>query len=325
MGYSQSELNNPYRADFVFAVTQGAVNMTMMDYLGRLPYPEVTCVWVMSTGSDPQPEQIDFKTLLERAKNSNPFNVPDGRIRTKNTDLINLVGARFLGGFQAQLGLPPGLDDKTNIVTLGIDTTSVTFNMMCKTFTVVQYTPGGQYNPGSWMKAEQGSGTPWIFTSKISLDLLKFGGDRSTLPAAVQDPIKSLNINPDSFSIQQLLLKLDEATLDSVPTITGVKSSVSSVHLVAGVFSGAYCATMKANNQPVLAHALTAPADPASLALTSSSSTPVPLAGRRRSTPATLIRCAIWRRSTMTSCRPPIRPSLGTGSKTRNNGMERSQ
>jgi hypothetical protein len=148
MSYLNSDLNNPYRCDFVFAVTQGAINETMLGYLGKKdsPFPVVTCVWVMSEGPKPIPQQIPYAKLMELAHNSDPFSVPDGADPDKDQAIKNLVGTRFLGGFRAQIGLPSGLDDATNVVTLGADTTSVLFNLLCSSFDVVQYTPGGQYN-----------------------------------------------------------------------------------------------------------------------------------------------------------------------------------
>jgi hypothetical protein len=54
ISYLNSNLSNPYRCDFVFAVTQGGINATMMDYLSNSPFPEVTCVWVMSEELPPR-------------------------------------------------------------------------------------------------------------------------------------------------------------------------------------------------------------------------------------------------------------------------------
>ena len=267
MSYLNSNLSNPYRCDFVFAVTQGGIDATMMDYLSNSPFPAVTCVWVMSEGSPPSPVQIPYAKLMELAHNSDPFNVPDGSDPDKNQDIKNLAGARFLGGFRAQIGIPSGLDETTNVVTLGADTTSVQFNLLCSSFAVVQFTPSGQYPPASWMNKSQSS-TPWIFQSRVNLRLAKFEGDQSKLPAAVQERIKSLQLQPGSFSIQQLFLQLDNPGVATVPTIMGVPNPSMLHDWLQEYFLGAYWATMIATKQPALGHAITRSADSSSLALT---------------------------------------------------------
>ena len=64
-------------------------------------------------------------------------------------------------GFRAQLGLPPGLPPAQipDIVTLGLDTSAVTYNLLCSRFQVVQLTPGG-YGPPSWLNESQPAGQP---------------------------------------------------------------------------------------------------------------------------------------------------------------------
>ena len=269
MTYTQSDLSNPYHGDFVFAVTQGNINAAMLNYLSNLPLPEVICVWVMSESQPHHPEQIDFKELLRRANNTDPFSVPGDADPTTNQGVKNLVGARFIGGFKARMGLPPGLDlSKANIVTLGADVTSVKFNLMCSEFVVAQYTPGDIYNNPSWMNIKQGTGTPWIFETRVNLQLVKFEGDDATLPAAVQDRIQALQLQPDSFSIQRLLFDLDNAALESVPTVPAIPITSALYRFLQTYFMGAYWNQMKANKQPVLAHAIMANPGSSSLALT---------------------------------------------------------
>ncbi|MBV9035542.1 MAG: hypothetical protein JO182_13720 [Acidobacteriaceae bacterium] len=269
MSYLNSNLTNPYRCDFVFAVTQGAINAAMMNYLSDSPFPEISCVWVMSEGSHPAPVQIPYKKLMELAHNTDPFKVPDGIDPDKNQDVKNLVGARFLGGFRAQIGLPSGLDESVNVVTLGADTASVQFNLLCSSFHVVQYTPASQFTDPSWMNKSQPADKPWIFQSRVNLKLAKFEGSDSTLPAAVQDRIKSLQLQPGTFSIQQLFLHLDDPGGATVPSIIGVPIPSMLHDWLQEYFLGAYWTTMIATKQPVLAHAITGQADQSSLALTS--------------------------------------------------------
>jgi hypothetical protein len=315
MAYTDSDLNNPYHGDFVFAVTQGSINAVMMDYISTPPFPEVTCVWVMSTGSHPQPEQINFKELLKRADNSNPFKVPDNADPKSNQDLKNLAKARFLGGFKAQMGLPSGLPEDANMVTLGADVTSVKFDLMCSEFDVVQYTPGGDYTEPSWMHKSQ-TNQPWIFESRVNLQLVKFEGKIATLPRAVQDRINALQLQEGTFSIQQLLFILDNPGNATPPAIIGVANPSLLYTWLEEYFVGAYWATMKANKQLVLAHGITTKPDNSSLALADLKfrSALTSTARRRQRHSKTSTRCATSARRIHKSCRPRCLRSPGTGS-----------
>jgi hypothetical protein len=73
---------------------------------------------------------------------------------------------------------------------------------------------------------------------------------------------------PDSFSIQRLLFDLDNAFVEMGPTITGLPNSSSLREFLQKYFMDTYWTQLKANKQPVLAHAITANSDSSSLALT---------------------------------------------------------
>ncbi|HYI47229.1 MAG TPA: hypothetical protein VEX35_02080 [Allosphingosinicella sp.] len=216
------------------------------------------------------PTQIDYETLKTNAKGSDPFAVPNGADPSTDQDLKNLMAARFMVGFRAQIGLPPGYAPTAipDVVKLGQDSASVTFNLMCSEFTVVQLVPGGGYAPQpTWMNASQPSGDAWLFTSQV--DLRMFATDASAydrLPAAVKAQIE--NLGASAFSVQQLLFDLDNAALESVPVISGVAPGTTLYTVLQKDFLGAYFTAMQANGTPLLGATITmAASDPSTLEL----------------------------------------------------------
>lgn len=270
MSSSQSDLSNSgYGFDFVVATTQAAINATMKAFLSAGTTPVVNICYVADKNGNPT--QIDYDMLKKNANGSDPFAVPADADPTTDTDLRNLMGARFMVGFRAQIGLPPGYAPTAipDIVTLGENGTSVTFNLMCSQFQVVQLVPGGGYNPPTWMNQSQPSGNAWLFTSIVNL--LLFGVDESAygkLPPAVQQGIA--NLGADAFSVQQLLFDLDNAALQSIPVISGVQPGTTLYTVLQTDFLGVYFQAMKAQGSPVLGCTITqAPADPSPLVLSS--------------------------------------------------------
>ncbi len=212
--------------------------------------PVVVACYVADVNGNPVP--IDYATLVQQANGSDPFTVPNGADPNINQDLKNLFAARFMTGFKAQIGLPPGIPPTSipDVVTLTGDTSSVTYNLMCSEFTVVEYKAGG-FAPPSWMNLSQQPGSPWLFTSKVDLRLLTTDqSDYSKLPPAVQAQIKNLGGN--AFSVQQLLFDLDNAALETTPTISGVDPSSNLYACLQKYFLDTYYTALQQNGQPVL-------------------------------------------------------------------------
>jgi hypothetical protein len=143
----------------------------------------------------------------------------------------------------------------------------VGFNLMCSEFTVVQYSPAAAPAPASWMNVSQNE-TAWIFSSTV--DLRFYPTPQSaydTLPPAVQKQIA--NLGPNAFSLQQLLFDLDNAALETPPTISGVTPGSPLHHCLSTYFLGYYFAAMKKKGTPLLAYTITLGApDTSSLSLT---------------------------------------------------------
>lgn len=264
MSATQSFLSSPqYGYDFVVATTQASINATLKAFLSALKEPVATVCYVADTQGNPT--EIDYPTLVANAKGSDPFAVPATADPATNQDLKNLLAARFMMGFKAQIGLPPGLAPANipDLVILGSDTSAVTFNLLCSQFTVVQLDPGSGYAPASWMNLAQPAGQPWIFTSKVDLRLAPTDqGAYTKLPPAVQAQIKTLG--GSAFSVQQLLFDLDNAALESIPHIEGVTAGTKLYTALEQYFVGKYFTTMQQQGQPLLGCAITQSNAPAS-------------------------------------------------------------
>lgn len=248
MSASQSNLS-AYGYDIVVATTQASLNTTLKEYLSANTQPEAVICYVADENGNPK--LIDYAELLKEASGSDPFAVPDGANPATTPDLQNLFKARFLAGFKARLGLPPGYapDQVPDVVTLGANTSTVTYNLMCSEFVVVEYTPASGYSPAQWTRTSQEDGKAWLFSSRVNLSLTptsEFG----SLPKDVQTQIK--NVGGGAFSVQQLLFDLDSAALESLPTISGVEPGSNALAVLQKDFVGAYFAAMKKNSSPVL-------------------------------------------------------------------------
>jgi hypothetical protein len=79
------------------------------------------------------------------------------------------IAARFLFAFQAQIGLPRGMNPSAlpNIVTLGSRHIRRQFNMLCSQFTLVQLDLGNK----TWLNTSQPANALWVFAPKVNMHL----------------------------------------------------------------------------------------------------------------------------------------------------------
>lgn len=255
-----------YGYDFVVATTQASINATMMNFLSTRKEPIVAICYIADATGKPVP--IDYAELKQRAQDSDPFAVPKGADPTTNADIRNLLGARFMMGFRARLGLPRVAipSQLPDIVTLGSDTSAVLFNMLCSEFTVAELDPGSGYSPAAWISQSQPPEAPWVFTSKVDLRLSTVNGSAySTLPPDVQEKIK--NMSGSAFSVQQLLFDLTNASLMTVPTISGITPGSALYMLLQQYFLGGYFVQMQKESQPLLGCSIVAHSAPVSTLL----------------------------------------------------------
>lgn len=253
MSATDSNLSDPrYGYDLVVAVTQAAVNATMKEFLAQADTPEVVICYVYDADNDLVP--IGYEELKKNAKGSDPFAVPDGAKPRVDQDLINLEEMNFAGGFKAAIGLPDiPLSLLPAIVTLKKFGQPVLFNLFCREFQIVgfEYGPRGS---STWIDQSQPSGgEPWYFSANVNLDVAGVvPGDPSITPE-VQERIEELKAagKAGQFSIQKLLLDLDTAFVQSVPTIKGIEPGWPVWILISRIFLKAYIDELKKNGKPI--------------------------------------------------------------------------
>ena len=254
MSSQDSDLSNDkYQYDFVVATTQASINATMMAFLSSLKEPVVTVCFVADPNS-PNPLIIDYTELMNNAHGTDPFAIPAFPPNANvgaNPNIKNLLGARFMFGFRARLGLPRMPPSQLpDLVTLGSDTSAVKFNMLCSEFNIVQLTPGSGYYPTTtWLNQSQPPDDPWIFSSRVDLRLSTVG-DYSTLPPDIQQKIH--NLSSSAFSVQQLLFDLTNAALEKVAPISNIDPGTPLYTMLQTYFLGKYFSEMQSQSQPLL-------------------------------------------------------------------------
>lgn len=285
---NKSNLSSPkYGYDFVVATTEASINSSLKEYLDTEAHPTTYVCFLADEQGNPS-IQVTLEDLMKRSGNIDPFSIPDGT-PTDDKRIVALTEARFSVGVKLQLGLPKDVlpKDLPKVVELGNSANNVTFNMLAKEFEVVENTPpGGFASKGSWKAWQQPSGAPWFFTTKVNLVV----GD---LDAALDTPyfrshprkkkdlmarLKGLAGSP--FSLQQLLLDLDNAALQTTPTIKGLDPSSPAGTVLTSAFVNVYAANAKAYGTPLLSvHAVAESSDDSSLKLTALERAVMPLLG----------------------------------------------
>ena len=204
MNSNASNISVPkFGYDFVVATTQASTNATMLSFFSTRQEPTgvIVCFVADSKGN---PVIIDYDLLKKNAHGTDPFSVhlSAGADVTSNPAIHNLIAARFLFAFQAQIGIPRVSNPSSlpNIVTLG---SAVQFNLLCSQFTVVQLGPGNK----SLLNISQPVNAPWVFSSKVNMHLSTVNQSAySNFPPIVQQGIK--NFSNTAFSVQRLLFDL---------------------------------------------------------------------------------------------------------------------
>ena len=259
MSANQSNLSSSkYGYDIVVATTQDAINSTIKQYYTdengskTSPLPVVTKYYGINS-SNVFYEMTEAEVLATSA-GTDPFSVATWNgPGTMPTDVAKFNGSPFAYGFKAQIGIPTGLIPAPDIVTLNPGLQSVTYNIYCATFQVVQTNVNRSGTYIGFTNESQPASSPWMFTSTIPLKTIT---DETNLPPSVMAYTKTLN---GAFSVQQLLLDLDNAVPLTIPTISGIEPTDPVYIALQTEFIGLYLATLKAYQQPVLNYAVTVP------------------------------------------------------------------
>jgi hypothetical protein len=270
MSASQSNLSSAkYGYDLVVATSQLSINNTLL----QMFYEEGTVAPMVTVyyGMDAQGKiyQMDEATILSQTGETSPFtpfSVPawDGT-GTMPSGVAALNNSDFYMGFQAQLGINPNWDLSTvpNIVNINPGAQTVQYNMLCATFQIVQCT-FGRRGIINYLNVSQDDSEPWVFTSNVPLTTIN--NDKTNLTTDVQNAV---NVMPGEFSVQKLLLDLDNAALESTPTISQIDAGSDVIAALNKDFLGEYFSALKANKEPVLNYSIVVPtAEPSTLKIT---------------------------------------------------------
>lgn len=260
MPVNASNLSNPkYGYDFVISTTQASINSGLTAFLSEVDQPVNYFCFLVDRNTGNPVSQIELKELIAQT-GVNPFEIP---ANTEYTDpqISALTQAGFCVGIKIQMGIPPGIrpKDLPPIVSLGSSASSVGFNMFCSQFTVVQNTPpSGWGNPGVWNVWSQPSGEPWYFNTKVDLTTANLDKELNTPyfnkhpdeKAALKSQLESLSAT--SFSLQQLMFDLANASLESMPTLQGIPSDSNAAFVLQKSFIGIYSQVANDRGLPLL-------------------------------------------------------------------------
>ncbi|KAF5571848.1 hypothetical protein FPANT_13478 [Fusarium pseudoanthophilum] len=236
-----SNLSNPkYGYDFVISTTQASINSDLCMYLYNNILP-CNYFCFLSNPSNPNAlVPVTLDDLVAKTGGVDPFKVPRD---TPHTDprVQALTKVGFAAGVKIRMGLPPGVEPKNlpPILELGDVANFATFNILCSDFHIVENELGNPASPnGKWNVWRQPSGRPWTLKTWVSLIHASLDNQLNGSPHFAKNPAKKQrllkrlqNISSTSFSLQQLLLDMDNATVQNVPVIEGMKPG-SRAHLV---------------------------------------------------------------------------------------------
>ncbi len=277
MSATQSDLSSAkYGYDFVVATTQASINSGLKEYLAGANEPTTYLCFLADQQGNPT-QQISLDDLLTKTGGVNPFDIPAGT-QYDDPRITTLTQNMFVVGLQLKMGLPPGIlpADIPDVVDLGTSASAVTFNLFCSEFTVIQNSPpSGFGGAGSWNVWSQPSGAAWYFSTSCDLVTQDLANDLNT-PYFTNHPDQKAailaqmnNLSGSAFSLQQLLFDLDNAAVQSIPTIEGLPAGSDAEVVLTKSFVDLYFQTVKAYGQPVLSvHAVAQTPDNASLRLT---------------------------------------------------------
>lgn len=267
MSVNQSNLTNAhYGYDFVVATTQESINATMKEYLYNTIFPVVKMYWNQDNDGNPVP--VSYDDLMKQTNGTDPLTVASWNTGDPmSQDIQNINNSDFYFAFEASIGIPPNVPPLNipDIITLQPASQSVIFSLLCAQFTIITCN-FGRHGLTSFFSTSQPADTPWMFTSTVPLKNIT---NNTGLPQNVQQQLN--NFGPDAFSVQQLIFDLDNAALESTPTIGGITPGTPTYTLLSQVFLGAYFTAMKTTSQPILGYAVvknTPPPDQSSLVLT---------------------------------------------------------
>jgi hypothetical protein len=259
MSKEASNISNPkYGYDMVVAATQKSVNKTMEDWLANRSGTPFIQAYVYNPDHTPD-ERNDKAISFEQLKKDlgfDPFAIPNNTAYT-DSRIQKLLNHQFMYAFQAEIGVPAfPLSEIPPIIEFNKEGAYVTYNMVCKSFKIIIIQPE-LYGAAKWINLSQNDfKKPWVFKFTVDLDLRKddINNHFHELPPDTQALIK--NLGEDMFSVQQLFLDLNAASLSDSITIEGLASTSQAYVVLTQVFLNAYLADLRKDGGIMLGYSV---------------------------------------------------------------------
>ncbi|PYH95696.1 hypothetical protein BO71DRAFT_473594 [Aspergillus ellipticus CBS 707.79] len=265
-----------YGYDFVVSTTQASINSDLLLFLSESQQPVQYLCFLADDSGNPS-NMVALEEVLKLTDNINPFEIPDGTDYADDR-ITKITEARFMVGIQLQMGLPPGVrpKDLPGVVDLGDDAKTVTFNMFCSQFTVIENTPGNSWTKGTWNVWSQPSGDPWYVQVDVDLVVADLDKELDTPYLNNHPDLKAqlkaqlMNLSSTAFSLQQLLFDLENAVLQSVPRFEGIPAGSQAETILQRSFVSIYSDMANNFGLPLVSvTAVTSAPDPSQLQMTS--------------------------------------------------------
>ncbi|MEM7216012.1 MAG: hypothetical protein AAF423_10755 [Pseudomonadota bacterium] len=244
--YLNSDLSNAkYKYDLVVGTTADAINASMKMWLYKNA-PAAKEIWYQ------QKETGGPITPMKPIAGVDPF-----KYKTDAKIPDSLSKSDFAFAIKAGFGLPRGVSplDVPDVINLTSQRQQVDYNMFFNTFTIVTLEWGRRGY--AWKNFTQPNGKPYIFKYKVDMNMnaadptSKF----SDLPPETQRMLQNYNTS-SMYSVQQLFLDLNNAGLQSVPTISGVPSNSPVIRTLEDDFINTYWKDLNKSKQFVLGYAV---------------------------------------------------------------------
>jgi hypothetical protein len=205
-----------YGYDMVVATTQRSINQGLRGLLQSQTLGPF--VMAFKTNANNQTVIMDVDSIQNRV---GPLSGMPDKANKSDQRVVTLSYMGFDSAFFGEFGLPPGVDEKKlDLVTFDQGTSRVTYHLFFKSLTVCTLRAFGNFLV--WQKITQPPDQPWVFRLNVDLDMR--AGDVNAfnlLPENVKERIKNLSPN-SAFSLTQLMLDLNSASLQDSPAIEGL-------------------------------------------------------------------------------------------------------